>query len=172
MRGSIDAPLRGTALRGATLVGAAVCMFVLTSCTPVPGPAPTGDGGFGVLGAPGCEPPSPILGQEVQGTGSGSVTGYGEFQGVDAASLTEGNPAKLVIRMTGTGALTVDMTAPDGTTRSPDWGPEAHTGSNYDRPGDEWGVGLSFDSPGCWAVNLQRDGDERVTFWLDVAKSA
>ena len=37
-----------------------------------------------------------------------------------------------------------------GTVKSP------HSGSTYDRPGDEWGTGFLFDEPGCWHIHLQR----------------
>jgi hypothetical protein len=145
-------------------------MLLLTSCSfgNEPAPTDTAPGSPGPLGAAGCEPPSPIVGQEVQGTGSDPVTAYGEFQGVNAGDLTAGVPIKLVVRMTGSGDLSVDLTAPDGTSRPLDWGPEPHTGSNYDRPGDEWGTGFSFDAAGCWALNLKRDGGDRATFWLTV----
>lgn len=152
----------------ALLLGVALSVMVLTSCTSGPEPAPVESAKFGELGRQGCDPPSPIVGQEVQGTGSASVTAFGQFQGVDAARLVEGTPIKLVVRITGSGDLFVDMTAPDGATRALDWGPEEHTSSNYDRPGDEWGTGFSFDAPGCWALNLQRDSGDHATFWLDV----
>lgn len=155
-------------VRVATLFGAVVITLSLTSCVSSPEPAPTDRSEFGQLGLPDCAPPSPVLGQEVQGTTPGSVTAFGEFQGVDAAKLTEATPIKLVVRMTGSGELAVDMTAPDGTTHLIDWGPERHAASNYDRPGDEWGIGFTFDAPGCWALNLQRDGADRATFWLEV----
>jgi hypothetical protein len=153
----------------ALILGAALSVSMLTSCTSSPEPAPTESVEFGELGRQGCDPPSPIVGQEVQGTGAASVTAFGEFQGVDAARLIEGTPIKLVVRITGSGDLSVDMTAPDGTAHGLDWGPEEHTGSNYDRPGDEWGTGFSFDAPGCWALNLRRDSGDHATIWLYIA---
>jgi len=48
-------------------------------------------------------------------------------------------PLKTIWRMTGTGDLSVEATGPRGQTIHPDGVPEPHAGSNWDRPGDEWG---------------------------------
>jgi hypothetical protein len=121
---------------------------------------------IGVLGGPGCEPPSPVVGGEIQGTVIGTAMAYGQLQVADPTELTVGESIKFVLRMTGAGSLSANLTSPDGTTRPLDWGPEPHAASNYDRPGDEWGMGFSFDAPGCWALNLNRDGGDRATFWM------
>ena len=121
---------------------------------------------IGVLGGPGCEPPSAVVRGEIQGTVIGTAMAYGQLQVAHPTELTVGESIKFVLRMTGTGRLSANLTSPDGMTRPLDWGPETHASSNYDRPGDEWGMGFSFDAPGCWALNLNRDGGDRATFWM------
>jgi hypothetical protein len=78
-----------------------------------------------------------------------------------------GKTIKIVWRMTGSGPLRVSATHPDGTRATIAFGPEEHSGSNWKRPGDEWGTGLVFPKSGCWKVHLSRDtgtGD----VWLPV----
>jgi hypothetical protein len=70
--------------------------------------------------------------------------------------LTAGKEVKVVWRMTGTGDLTITATSADGKVVKPVWGPEAHSGSSYQRPGDEWGTGWVFPTAGCWTVNATR----------------
>jgi hypothetical protein len=36
----------------------------------------------------------------------------------------------------------------------PIWGPEYHGGSNWERPGQEWGTGFNFPEPGCWTITV------------------
>lgn len=124
---------------------------------------------LGALGGEECQPPSPSLGQEVQATGSDGVTGYGLTFGPDADSIVAGPESmKMAVRMTGSGALAVHVIAPDGSERSLDWGPELHGGSNFDRPGAEWGIGYTFDEPGCWQIAFERGEADRADFWFDV----
>jgi hypothetical protein len=130
-------------------------------------PAPLGE-----LGGVDCEPPSPFDGLEVQGTGTG-VTAFGQFQGATPNDLSaDGQTVKMVLRMSGTGELKTTLTAPDGSARSLDWGPEPHTQSNYQRPGDERGTGFSFDQEGCWAIAFKRGESDSATFWLEVARAS
>ncbi|MBO4210411.1 hypothetical protein [Micromonospora echinofusca] len=70
--------------------------------------------------------------------------------------LTTGDRIKVVWRMTGSGDLSISATGPDGRVVAPIWGPEPHGGSNWTRPGDEWGTGWVFPTPGCWTINLTR----------------
>ncbi|WP_371785738.1 hypothetical protein [Streptosporangium subroseum] len=78
-----------------------------------------------------------------------------------------GKTVKIVWRMTGSGPLRVSATHPDGTRATFAFGPEEHGGSNWKRPGDEWGTGLVFPKAGCWKVRLSRDtGTGEV--WLPV----
>src|SRR5579859_3312740 len=59
---------------------------------------------------------------------------------------------KIVWRMTGSGDLGLTAHHTDGTTVDPVWGPEEHGGSNWHRPGQEWGAGFVFPKVGCWRV--------------------
>jgi len=63
---------------------------------------------------------------------------------------------KIVIRMTGSGPLHIEADGPRGGTVHPYFGPEPHTGSNWIRPGDEWGTGWRFPGPGCWRLHASR----------------
>lgn len=67
-----------------------------------------------------------------------------------------GEEVKFVLRMTGEGDLDVSATQPDGSAGEIAWGPEAHGGSNFQRPGDEWGFGVTFTEPGCWTIEVSR----------------
>ena len=79
-----------------------------------------------------------------------------------------GEELKIVWRMTGEGDLSVSYFAPDGRPGVLTFGPEAHSGSSYQRPGDEWGTGFSFDAAGCWRIHLERSvGSGDV--WLAIA---
>jgi hypothetical protein len=78
---------------------------------------------------------------------------------------------KIVWKITGTdGELTVQARGEDGTVLSPVWGPEAHEGSNWNRPGDEWGTGFNFPEPGCWTLTATR-GDITGEISLEVPPS-
>lgn len=63
---------------------------------------------------------------------------------------------KIVWRMTGSGPLRLVARGPGGLVRRPVWGPQGHGGSNWDRPGDEWGAGFAFRRPGCWRIEATR----------------
>jgi hypothetical protein len=67
-----------------------------------------------------------------------------------------GEEIKIVWRMTGEGPLQVRATLADGTEAKLLWGPEEHEGSNWRRPGDEWGTGFVFPKRGCWKIMLTR----------------
>ncbi|MEU7830421.1 MULTISPECIES: hypothetical protein [unclassified Nonomuraea] len=67
-----------------------------------------------------------------------------------------GKEVKIVWRMTGEGPLKVTAALPDGTRAKPTFGPEQHTGSNWQRPGEEWGTGFVFPKAGCYRVDLTR----------------
>ena len=64
---------------------------------------------------------------------------------------------KIVWRSTGAGTFSIEADGPDGASIQPTWGPELHGGSNWERPGDEWGTGWIFPSTGCWTFHLTRD---------------
>jgi hypothetical protein len=58
--------------------------------------------------------------------------------------------------MTGAGVPTLDAISPDGTHHRPIWGPAFHQGSNFNKPGDEWGSGYVFTASGCWDLRIIR----------------
>lgn len=79
-----------------------------------------------------------------------------------------GEPLKFVIRMTGSEDLFVHAVDPDGSVHEPDRPPKRHVGSNWDRPGAEWGTGFTFDQPGCWRIVAAR-GDAEGFFTVSVS---
>jgi hypothetical protein len=104
---------------------------------------------------------------EVQGIGR-DATIYGWLFLSHPGPVRAGEELKIVWRMTGQGDLTVSYFAPDGRPGVLTFGPEAHSGSSFQRPGDEWGTGFSFDEAGCWRIHLERSvGSGDV--WLAVA---
>jgi hypothetical protein len=104
---------------------------------------------------------------EIQGVGR-DATIYGMLFLTHPGEVRVGDELKIVWRMTGNGDLSVSYFAPDSQRSVLAFGPEVHSGSNYDRPGDEWGAGFQFDAAGCWHVHLERSvGSGDV--WLEVA---
>ncbi|MEW9547440.1 hypothetical protein [Nonomuraea sp. NPDC050783] len=94
---------------------------------------------------------------EVRGAGDG-VELWGLLFAKGPLPLRHGEEVKIVWRMTGDGPLRqVRATLPDGTRAKLAWGPEEHSGSNWPRPGQEWGTGFVFPERGCWKVELARD---------------
>jgi len=63
---------------------------------------------------------------------------------------------KIVFRLTGAGPLTVVAEGPGGERRAPSEPLAEHAGSNFERPGDEWGAFFTLDRPGCWKLSLER----------------
>lgn len=78
-----------------------------------------------------------------------------------------GDELKIVWRMTGAGPLRVTFTAPTGQVQPLVFGPEAHPASSYHRPGDEWGTGFFFATPGCWHIHFTRT-NASADVWLNV----
>lgn len=94
-------------------------------------------------------------GVEVQAaTASGSL--YGLIFGPYPVRPGNGT-TKIAWRMTGTGPLVLLATGPGGESLGPSFGPEPHAGSNWVRPGEEWGSGFDFTSPGCWTIEAIRN---------------
>jgi hypothetical protein len=105
-----------------------------------------------------CRPPSPTSRSdtgfvEVRGSARGATLWGLVFARVP---LPVGEEVKIVWRMTGSGPLRVAATLSDGTPAGRTFGPEAHSGSNWKRPGDEWGTGFVFPKAGCWDLHLAR----------------
>ncbi|MEQ1735327.1 MAG: hypothetical protein ABL886_02710 [Rhodoglobus sp.] len=138
--------------------------------------APTPAAGFGPLGGPGCSPASPISEQsgypEVQGTpnaGSDGVSLFGWIMANDVPPLLAGHDVKVVWRLVGVGGESVRLFGPTGHEAPLSWGPEAHTSSNYERPGLEWGTGFVLDEPGCWELRFG-SGGAGASVWFEVSR--
>lgn len=155
---------------GIRLTAITAAVLLLTACSAAEQPSPhTSSSGFGLLGADECSPPSPVVGDEVQATASPGITAYGLLFTTSPTSLpADGTSIKMVVRMTRVGFISGHLVAPDGRDRPLDWGPEAHGDSTYHRPGAEWGIGFSFDEPGCWQVRLEGGDSAHATFWFEV----
>ena len=124
------------------------------------------------LGATGCLPASPITRwqsflPQVEGTGHGATL-WGLLMFPHPLPARTGDQEKIVWRMTSTGLLTLAAIGPDGKHHRLAWGPDAHLGSNWDKPGDEWGAGYVFTEPGCWDLRAIR-GDATADVWIRVA---
>jgi hypothetical protein len=91
---------------------------------------------------------------ERQGAGEDGATLWALFF---APKAVAGQEIKIVWRMTGGGDLSMTAAGPGGASAKPVWGPEAHGGSSFQRPGDEWGTGWTFPEAGCWTISATRD---------------
>ncbi len=83
--------------------------------------------------------------------------------------IEAGSEAKLVWRVTGSGDATFRARR-GGDAVEPVWGPDRHGSSNWVRPGDEWGTGWILDVPGCWTLEVERDGGT-LDFDVDVGET-
>jgi hypothetical protein len=148
---STNSPTSSSVTRGSSPV---------PSSTAVPG-AP--------LGAPGCRPPSPMRPAspqglpETQGTATGAQLWALFFADMPIHPKQE---IKIVWRMTGAGDLHLVAVGPRGLRIPPDW-TQYHESSNWQRPGQEWGSGFTFPSPGCWDLHATR-GTSSGDVWLVV----
>jgi hypothetical protein len=107
-----------------------------------------------------------------------STNGFPEIQGdmnsegevwallfFDAAHANE--DTKIVWRITGEGdAFEAQAQSEQGAILQPIW-KDYHGGSNWQRPGQEWGTGFNFPAPGCWTIRVRR-GETTGTISLDV----
>lgn len=135
--------------------------------TPTPASTITGPTNSGLKN---CQPASPIndssVGPEAQGTGVNTELWalLMSTSGIPPQAKTD---VKIVWRMTGDGNFNIVALGPHGMNISPTQGPIAHSGSNWNRPGDEWGSVFNFPVAGCWDLHATRDnafGD----VWLKV----
>ena len=133
-----------------------------------PPPAST----FVPLGQPGCAPPSPANG--ITGEARGAATTGDLWAWGFNPNLAEsrelvlrgvvGTKFKIVWRMLGSGGATFTAIAPDESRMAPAE-LQLHGGSNWNRPGDEWGSIFVFTQPGCWQIHVQR-ADNAGDLWL------
>lgn len=119
-----------------------------------------------------CHPPSPATPWHPAGGGTGLIEVHGtarvaELWGLVFAPVPVpvGQEVKIVWRMTGDGPLQISVTRSDGTPARRTFGPEEHSGSTWDRPGQEWGTGFVFPKAGCWNFHLARTS-EAGDVWL------
>lgn len=101
----------------------------------------------------------------------GGITNFPEVKGTSATqelwallftrpkAFQTGREVKIVWRMTGAGDFRIMARHEDGTEVLPAWGPEAHGGSNWERPGVEYGTGFTFPKAGCWRMMVQQGKD-------------
>ena len=123
-----------------------------------------------------CRPPSPITdassGLEISATSEGdTVWALVEGPAVTRTrppTIVAGRPVKLIWRATGCGDLAVVAFDEAGLTLTS--AQQAHTGSTWIRPGDEWGSGFTFPHGGCWELLATRGGTRRRV-WLVVASA-
>ena len=143
-------------------------MLAVAACTtPVrgtrAGPAPT-------VPAPTCRQSTPLhessAGSEARAASTaGGLQAWALVQA--PVPIHVGDDVKVVWRVTGEGDLSLTLREPGGLPRALQWGPEAHTESNYERPGEEWGSGYTFDGAGCWVLGVARGAGTAIVV-LDV----
>lgn len=138
---------------------------------------------FGRLGRPACMPPSPrhrgatvfpaigeVFGTTIRGElwALFASLGGGEWASPDSAVVRDvvGEELKIVFRFTGSFGGIFAL-GPRGERLLPVWGPRAHTGSDWKRPGSEWGTGFVLSEPGCWRLRMG-DGTVVGDVWLNV----
>jgi len=127
---------------------------------------------LGNLGIAGCKPAAAFHGwQDTAGFPEvGMDSNRGSFWALFFTPVPPptGKDIKVVWRMTGSGAFTFTTSNADGKTASLDWGPTAHSSSNWTHPGDEVGTGFTFPHAGCWNIHVARS-DVAGDLWLEVA---
>lgn len=117
------------------------------------------------VGSPDCNPPSRVTPSSIGLPEVHGQASSGELWALLFNNLRVKQEIKIVWRMTGTGDLHLIALGPQGQHLAPAWGPEGHGGSNWDRPGDEWGTGFTFPAAGCWDMHATRD-DTSGDVWL------
>jgi hypothetical protein len=150
---------------------AALGIVTLVACTGSAHQSPSRASSPGGSGTPvACTSASPIrvtkVGAEVRGTGHGATL-YGLLMTTRPLPVRAGESVKIVWRMTGSGSLRLTASGPHGRRIGLQWGPDFHTGSDYHRPGQEWGAGYRFPTPGCWDLHARRS-TATADVWLHV----
>lgn len=103
-----------------------------------------------------CQPASPIdnssVGPEVQGTAINAEL-WALIMSTSGVPPLANTQVKIVWRMTNSDYLDLVALGPHGMRVPPAWGPDRHMGSNWSRPGGEWGSGFTFPMAGCWDLH-------------------
>ena len=126
--------------------------------TPVLSPTITGPTTPGLKN---CQPASPIDHSslripEVQGTATNAEL-WGLIMSTSGVPPRANTMVKIVWRITGSGFFDIVALGPHGMKVPPSQGPTRHLGSNWNRPGDEWGTVFTFPVAGCWDLHVTRD---------------
>jgi len=113
-----------------------------------------------------CEPSravvDPLIGVEVRADGPDDVQGWALIftntvvQPGEEVALAANEELKIVWRLTGEGDISFRAIGPGGVVEQLTWGPDGPRGSNWDRPGQEWGTGWILPSGGCWTLEAER----------------
>jgi hypothetical protein len=115
-----------------------------------------------------CERPTSIIVNPLGLPEAKGATENGEAWALIFKPLRQSQPVKIVWRVTGSGRFRIaaynsGLDGPLG----PESGPNEHTASNWDRPGDEWGTVFVFPHAGCWRIEASR-GNAHATFLFSV----
>jgi hypothetical protein len=159
---------------GRWTVRAAGTTTIVLVRSPLTAPPPASQ--FVPFGAEGCKPPSPsnsITGEARGRATIGDLWAVGFWRNLASAGRTTpavlvrvvGKPFKIVWRMRGSGDASFTAVAPDGTLHAPVELRYHSGGSNWNRPGDEWGSAFIFTMPGCWHFHVERF-DNNGDVWL------
>ncbi|HEY6540269.1 MAG TPA: hypothetical protein VIZ18_04995 [Ktedonobacteraceae bacterium] len=146
-----------------------VAQKTIAVASPSPSLSPTITGPT-TPGLKSCQPASPIdnspVGPEVQGTATNAEL-WALIQSTSGIPPVAKTEVKIVWRMTGYYQFTIVALGPAGAQVSPSQGPAPHGGSNWNRPGDEWGTVFTFPVAGCWDLHATR-GSASGDVWLKV----
>ncbi len=117
-----------------------------------------------------CQTASPIdnssIGPEAQGSATNAQL-WALIMSTTGIPVQAKHDVKIVWRMTGSGNIHFAAYNSTGRQIVPIWGPDEHGGSNWNRPGEEWGAGFNFPVSGCWDIHVMRD-NAAGDLWLDV----
>jgi hypothetical protein len=156
----------GLAIAG---IFAIACSSPSSVASPRGSPTPSAGVYLGSLGSAGCKPAA-VVHSESGLPDVGIDSSRGSFWALFFASVPPptGKDIKVIWRMTGSGPFTFKASDAHGMTVALDWGPDAHTGSNWNHPGDEVGTGFTFPHSGCWNIHVSRS-DVAGDVWFEVA---
>ena len=126
--------------------------------TPILSPTITGPTTPGLKN---CQPASPIDHSslripEVQGTATNAEL-WGLIMSTSGVPPRANTLVKIVWRMTNSDYFDIMALGPHGMKVLPSQGPDRHLGSNWNRPGGEWGTVFTFPVAGCWDLHATSD---------------